>query len=51
MHTQSQSQSQHDDDEHATSKPSIGSPLISDTAFKLASEMQVSAAVTASCPS
>jgi uncharacterized protein YdaU (DUF1376 family) len=39
MHTQSQSQSQHDDDERATPKPSIGSPLISDTAFKLANEI------------
>jgi uncharacterized protein YdaU (DUF1376 family) len=39
MHTQSQSHSQHDDDERAASKPSIGSPLISDTAFKLANEI------------
>jgi uncharacterized protein YdaU (DUF1376 family) len=39
MHTQSQSQSQHDDDERTPSKPSIGSPLISDTAFKLANEI------------
>jgi hypothetical protein len=39
LHTQSQSQSQHDDDERATPKPSIGSPLISDTAFKLANEI------------
>jgi uncharacterized protein YdaU (DUF1376 family) len=39
QNAQSQSQSQHDDDERAPSKPSIGSPLISDTAFKLANEI------------
>jgi uncharacterized protein YdaU (DUF1376 family) len=37
MHTQSQSQLQID--APATPKPSIGSPLISDTAFKLANEI------------
>lgn len=37
MHTQSQSQLQ--TDEPATPKPSIGSSLISDTAFKLANEI------------
>jgi uncharacterized protein YdaU (DUF1376 family) len=37
MHTQSQSQSQID--APATPKPSIGSPLVSDAAFKLANEI------------
>jgi hypothetical protein len=50
MHTQSQSQLQHDDDDArrevshgtpriATPTPSIGSPLLSDTAFELVNEI------------